>query len=167
MRLIPIIITENCSKCNVSVEAKFAKKPFNSITTKRTKLLEFVHSDLADFKNTMSKVGKKWYITFVDDFSSYTKVYLLKSKDEVEEMFLKYKAEVENQLDQKIKRFRSDKGREYDTNYLTIFYEKNVIVHETIAPYTPQQNGVAERKNRTLKEMINAMLISSGLLDNM
>ena len=56
-------------------------------------------SDLRDFKNTMSKGGKKWYITFVDDFSKYTKVYLLKSKDEVEEMFLKYKAEVENQLD--------------------------------------------------------------------
>ena len=55
------------------------------------------HSDLADFKNTISKVGKKWYITFVDDFSRYIKVYLLKSKDEAEEMFLKYKAEVENQ----------------------------------------------------------------------
>ena len=87
MRLIPIIITENCSKCDVCVEAKFVKKPFNSITTEKTKLLEFVHSDLADFKNTMSKVGKKWYITFVDDFSRYTKVYLLKSKNEAEEMF--------------------------------------------------------------------------------
>jgi len=62
-------------------------------------LLELVHSDLANFKNTMSKGGKKWYITFVDDFSKYTKVYLFKSKDEAEEIFLKYKAKVENQLD--------------------------------------------------------------------
>jgi len=52
----------------------------------------------------MSKGGKKWYITFVHDFSKYTKVYLLKSKNEAEEMFLKYKAEVENQLDRKIKK---------------------------------------------------------------
>ena len=110
MRLIPIIITENCSKCDVCVEAKFAKKPFNSITIKKTKLLEFVHSDLVDFKNTMSKGGKKWYITFVNDFSRYTKIYLLKFKNEAKEMFLKYKAEVENQLDRKIKRLRFDRG---------------------------------------------------------
>jgi len=50
---------------------------------------------------------------------------------------------------------------------LTNFCEKNGIIHETSAPYTPQQNGVDERKNRTLKEMMNAMPVSSGLLDNM
>ena len=62
-------------------------KPFKSITTRKTELLELVHLDLADFQNTMSKGGKKLYITFVDDFSKYTKVYLLKSKDETEEIF--------------------------------------------------------------------------------
>jgi len=75
MQLVSNINTGNCSKCDVCVEAKFAKKPFKSITTRKTKLLELVHSDLADFKNTMSKGGKKWYIIFVDDFSKYTKVY--------------------------------------------------------------------------------------------
>jgi len=59
MRLISNINTGNYSKCNVCVEAKFAKKPFKSITTRKTKLLELVHSDLPDFKNTMSKGGKK------------------------------------------------------------------------------------------------------------
>ena len=56
-------------------------------------MLKLVHSDLADFKNIMSEEGKKWLITFVDDFSRYTKVYLLKSKNEAKEMFLKYEAE--------------------------------------------------------------------------
>ena len=121
LRLIPNIITEKCQKCDICVEAKFAKKPLKSITTRKTELLELVYSDLADFKNTVSKGGKKWYITFVDDYSRYTKVYLLKSKDETEEMFLKYKAEVENQLDRKIKRLRSDRGGEYDTNSLANF----------------------------------------------
>jgi len=59
MRLISNINIENCTKCDVCVEAKFAKNPFKSITTKKTELLELVHSDLADFKNTMSKGGKK------------------------------------------------------------------------------------------------------------
>ena len=158
---------ENCFKCHVCVEAKFAKKPFKSVTTRKTDLLELLHSDLVDFKNTMSKGGKKWYITFVDDYSRYTKIYLLKSKDEAEEMFLKYKGEVENQLDRKIKRLRFDRGGEYDTNSLTIFCGKNGIIHETSASYTPQQNSVAERKNRTLKDMMNAMLVSSALSDNM
>ena len=66
-------------------------------------------------------------------------------------MFLKYKAEVENQLDRKIMRLRSDKGGEYDTNSLTILCENNDIIHETTAPYTSQQNGVSERKNCTLR----------------
>ncbi|KAL0348559.1 UNVERIFIED_CONTAM: Retrovirus-related Pol polyprotein from transposon TNT 1-94 [Sesamum angustifolium] len=123
--------------------------------------------DLADFKNTLSKGGKKYYISFVDDYSRYTKIYLLRSKDEASEMFLKYKAEVENQLDKKIKRLRSDRGGEYGTNFLKEFCENNGIIHETSAPYTPQQNGVAERKNRTLKEMMNAMLLSSGMPENM
>ena len=82
-------------------------------------------------------------------------------------MFLKYKVKVENQLDWKIKRLRSDRGGEYDTNSLTAFCEKNGIIHETSAPYMPQQNGVAERKNRILKNMINTMLVSSGLSNNM
>jgi len=109
MRLISNVNIENCSKCPVCVEAKFGKKPFKSITTRKTKLLELMYSDLTDFKNIMSKGRKKWYITFVDDCSRCTKVYLLKSKDEAEEMFLMCKAEVKNQLDRKIKRLTSDK----------------------------------------------------------
>jgi len=82
-------------------------------------------------------------------------------------MFLKYKAEIKNQLDRKNKRLRSDRSGEYDPNSLTFFCEKTGIIHETAAPYTPQQNGIAERKNRTFKKMMNAMLISSQLPDNM
>jgi len=97
------------------------------MTTRKTELLELVHLDLADVKNTMSKGGKKWYIIFVDYFSMYTKVYLLKSKSEAEKMFLKYKAEVKNQLDQKIKRLRPNRRGEYDTNSLTVFCEKMAL----------------------------------------
>ena len=81
--------------------------------------------------------------------------------------FKTYKAEVENQLEKKIKVIRSDRGGEYESAAFSDFCAQNGIVHQTTAPYTPQQNGVAERKNRTLKEMINSMLNSSGLPHNL
>ena len=106
-------------------------------------------------------------MTFIYDFSKYTRVYLLRTKDEVEEKFLKYKTKVENQLDRKIKRIRFDRGGEYSTIHLKEFCEKNGIVHEHSTPNTPQYNGIAERKNIILKDMMNVMLVSSGLADNM
>ena len=77
-----------------------------------------------------------------------------------------YKNEVENQLNKKIKVVRSDRGGEYVSPYAE-FCAQNGIRHEFTAPYSPQQNGIAERKNRTLKEMVSAMLISSGLHQNL
>ncbi len=165
--LIPNLAKDGLLKCDVCVEAKFTKKPFKCVVDRKTELLELIHTDLADFRNIESRGGKRYYITFVDDYSRYTKIYLLRNKDEAENMFLVYKAEVENQLDRKIKRIRSDRGGEYSTESLRKFCEENGIIHEMTAPYTPQQNGIAERKNRTLKEMMNSMLISSGLSDSM
>ena len=74
---------------------------------------------------------------------------------------------MENQLDREIKKFRSYKGGEYCTKTLEDFCEKNGIIHEVIAPYTPQENGLEARKNRTLKEMMNSMLLRSSLSYNM
>ena len=81
--------------------------------TRETKLLELIHSDLGDLKQTMTRGGKKFCVTFIDDYSRFARIYLLRSKDEAFDMFLSYKAEVENQLDRKIKRIRFDRGGEY------------------------------------------------------
>ena len=112
-------------------------------------------------------VGKNYFITFIDDCSKYCYVYLLHSKDEALNSFKTYKAEVENQLEKKIKVIRSDRGGEYESAAFSDFCAQYGIVHQTTAPYTPQQNGVAERKNRTLREMINSMLNSSRLPHNL
>ena len=104
-------------------------------------------------------------MTFIDDCTRYCYVYFLRSKDEALEKFMHYKNEVENQLGRNIKAIRSDKGGEYDAPF-DRFCQEHGIIHQTSAPYTPQQNGIAERKNRTLKEMMNAMLISSRLPQN-
>lgn len=84
MHLVNFADVDNFSKCPVCVEAKFTKKPFKSVEFKSTALLELNHTDLADFKNTISKGGKRYYVPFVDDFSRYTRIYILRSKDEAE-----------------------------------------------------------------------------------
>ena len=105
----------------------------------------------------MIRGGKRFYITFIDDYSRYIRMYLLRNKDEAMDAFIKYKNEEENQLSKKIKRLRSDRGREYESNPFNTFCEELGIIHEIAPPYSPESNGVARRKNRTLKEIMNAM----------
>ena len=81
-------------------------------------------------------------------------------------MFQHFKNEVVNQLDIKNKVIRSDRGGEYESPFAD-FCSQHGIIHQTIAPYSPQQNGVVERKNRILKEMMNALLLSFGLPQNL
>ena len=90
-------------------------------------------------------------------------MYTCCTKDEAMDYFKIYKAEVENQLERKIKRLRSDRGGEYFSNVFDEFCEEHGIIHERTPPYSPQSNGVAERKNRTLADLVNAMLDTAGL----
>nr|KAJ0207727.1 hypothetical protein LSAT_V11C500270100 [Lactuca sativa] len=117
-------------------------------------------------RGILTRGGKRYFITFCDDFSRYLHVYLLRSKDDAFDAFKRYKAEVENQLERHIKILRSDRGREYFNLEFDTFCEENGIKHERTSPYTPQHNGLAERKNRTLCEMVNCMLNQSGQPNN-
>ena len=96
--LINNIDYSSLSKCQICVTSKLTKKTCESVS-RETKLLELIHSDLGYLKQTMTRGGKKFYVTFIDDYSMFTRVYLLRNKDEAFDMFLSYKAEVENQLD--------------------------------------------------------------------
>jgi transposase InsO family protein len=90
-------------------------------------------------------------------------VYLLKTKDEVLNYFKTYKAEGENQLERRIKRLRPDRGGEYFSNAFDEFCVEHGIVRERTPPYSPQSDGIAERKNRTLTKLVNSMLDTAGL----
>ncbi|GJX78770.1 zinc finger, CCHC-type containing protein [Tanacetum coccineum] len=101
-----------------------------------------------------------WWIdsgatTYVCKDRLFCYVYLLHAKDEALDKFRIYKTEVELQQNDLIKTLRTDRGGEY---YDPVFFQYVRIIHETTAPYTPQQNGVVERKNRALKEMVNSMI---------
>ena len=85
----------------------------------------------------MTRGDKRFYITFIYDYSMYTRVYLLRNKDETRDTFIKYKNEVENQLSKKIKRFRTDMGGEYESNPFNSFCEDHGIIHETTSLYFP------------------------------
>ena len=136
------------SKCKIYDTFKQTKKTCG-LVIRETKLLQLIHSNIGDSKQTMTRGGKKFYVTFIDDYYRFTRVYLLRNKDEAFDMFLSYKAEVENQLDRKIKRIIYDRGGEYIP--LNDYCENEGIIHEVTPPYSPESNGVVERKNRTLK----------------
>lgn len=107
--------------------------------------------------------GHQYYVTFIDDYSRKTWLYLLKNKDEVFEKFQDFKNEVENLTKRKIKILRSDNGGEYTSKDLIVFYKEAGIKRELIVPYNPKQNGVAERKNRTIEECVRTMLYDQDL----
>ena len=93
--------------------------------------------------------GSRYVLTFIDDFSKYTWVFFIKKKSEVYEKFTDLKALIENASGQKIKILRFDNGGDYVSNKLLNIYSQSGIHVQHLVPYTPQQNGVAERKNRS------------------
>jgi transposase InsO family protein len=111
----------------------------------------------------LTKGEKRYFMTLIDDATRFCYIYLLLTKDEALDYFTIYKAEVENQLERKIKHLRSDRGGEYFPKIFDKFCEKHDIIHEMMPPYSPQSNGVAERKNRTLSDLVNSMLDTAGL----
>ena len=111
----------------------------------------------------LTKGGKRYFITLIDDATRFCYVYFLHTKDEALDYFKIYKAEVENQLERKIKCLRLDRGGEYFPLIFDEFYEEYGIIHERTPPYSPQSNGVSERKNRTLIDLVKAMLDIVGL----
>jgi transposase InsO family protein len=163
LSLIPKFTVVKDSKCHVCVESKQPRKPHKVVEARDLAPLELIHSDLCEMNGELTKCGKRYFMTLIDDCTRFCYIYLLKSKDETLHYFKIYKAEVENQLGRKIKHVRTDRGGEYFSNLFTLFCEEHGIIHERMPPYSPQSNGVAERKNHTLTNLVNAMLDISGL----
>eukprot|EP00252_Welwitschia_mirabilis_P018673 TRINITY_DN4156_c0_g1_i5.p1 TRINITY_DN4156_c0_g1~~TRINITY_DN4156_c0_g1_i5.p1 ORF type:complete len:1283 (+),score=262.04 TRINITY_DN4156_c0_g1_i5:125-3973(+) len=125
--------------------------------------LELIHSDLVGPIGHTSLGGVVYFITFVDDFSRKLWLYPLKSKDEAFQAFRIFKARVENETGCKIKELMTDNGGEFTSKEFENFCREAGIIHHRTVPRTPQQNGVAERQNRTILERVRAVLTHSGL----
>lgn len=151
--------------CEPCVMGKMARKSFpkSKLGFERSKeLLGMIHSDVGVFPEK-SLGGAKYYVTFIDDFSRKAFVYVLKSKDQVFDTFVSFKNYVENQKGTKIKTLHTDNGGEYVNHRFKKFLDENGIQHLRTMPYTPQQNSIAERYNRTICEKVRSMLNYAGL----
>ncbi|GJT95327.1 retrotransposon protein, putative, ty1-copia subclass [Tanacetum coccineum] len=144
---------ESFDKCESCLSGRMTKKPFTHSNERAKDLLRIIHTDVCGPLRHVSRQGASYFITFTDDYSRYGYVYLLKHKHEVFEMFKVFKNEVENQLGKTIKEIRSDRGGEYISQEFKDYLKANGIVQQLTPPYTPQHNGVSERRNRTLLDM--------------
>lgn len=131
-------------------------------TVKTSQVLGLVHSDVMGPMETKTPGGHSYVVAFVDDYSRHVTAYFMK-KSEVLDKFKLFKATMEKTTDAKIKRLRSDNGGEYTSKKLEAFLGEHGIKHEKTVPYTPQQNGLAERMNRSLVEMARCMLYHESI----
>ena len=125
--------------------------------------LELIHTDLCGPMQNDSVGGNRYFITFIDDYSRMCWVYFLRNKSGALNVFKKFKAFVELQSGHKLKKLRSDRGGEYTSKEFEEFCEKQGMERQLTVAYSPQQNGVAERRNRTICEMGRSMLIEKGM----
>ena len=145
--------------CSACVAGKQLKKrhPIKSIIT-TSRPLELLHLDLFGPSHYDTLGGRKYGLVIVDDYSRYSWVFLLKSKDETYKEFIIFAKRAQRMYEAEIKAIRTDNGTEFKNYTMQEFVDDEGIKHEFSAPYTPQQNGVVERKNRTLIEMARTML---------
>ena len=144
--------------CKGCAKGENIKNPFPKSETKTKGTLELIHSDVCGPISSTSLSGFEYYITFIDDYSRKTWIYFLKAKSEVFEKFKEFKALIENLSEKRIKTLRSDNGGEYTSKEFEAFCKDARIKRELTTPYNPQQNGVAERKNRTIMEAMKTMI---------
>jgi len=150
-----------CAACQYG---KLSRLPFQqSKDWRATQKLQLIHTDVGGPMNTSSLNGSKYYVAFIDDYSRMCWIYFMKFKAEVANIFGKFKAWIETQSNCKIQVIRSDNRTEYTSEKFNRFCEDAGIEHQLTAPYSPQQNGVVERKNRTVMEMTRCLLHDKGL----
>ncbi|KAK1697026.1 hypothetical protein QYE76_013723 [Lolium multiflorum] len=145
-----------CSACVAGKQLK-KKHPIKSIVT-TSRPLELLHLDLFGPSHYDTLGGSKYGLVIVDDYSRYSWVFLLKSKDETHREFITFAKKAQRMYESEIKAIRTDNGTKFKNYTMQEFVDDEGIKHEFSAPYTPQQNGVVERKNRTIIEMARTML---------
>jgi len=122
--------------------------------------LELIHYDICGRTKPSSNAGSRYFLTFIDDFSRKTWTYIIKEKSRVFEVFKVFKSLVEIKSRCVIKCLRTNRGGEYTSSAFNEFCSSNGIRRHLTTTYTPQQNCVSERKNRTLMNMVRSMLVA-------
>lgn len=161
-KLLPGLTKVSLPFCEHCVISKQHRLKFGTSTAKSKGILDLIHSDVWKAP-VLSLGGARYFVSFIDDFSRRVWVYPIKRKSDVFEVFKAFKARVELESEKKIKCLRTDNGGEYTSDEFDAFCQQEGIKRQFTVAYTPQQNGVAERMNRTLLDRTRAMLRTAGL----
>ncbi|GJS90910.1 putative ribonuclease H-like domain-containing protein [Tanacetum coccineum] len=164
VRGLPTKHFENDQTCVACLKGKQHKASCKSkIQNSITQPLFMLHMDLFGLTFVSNLMNKKYCLVVTDDYSRFTWVFFLATKDETSGILKSFITEVENLVDKKVKIIRCDNGTEFKNRVMSEFCEKKGIKKEFSVARTPQQNGVAERRNRTLIEAARTMLADSKL----
>ena len=144
--------------CSTCISGKHAKSSFKSSVFKAENSLDLVHMDLCGPIKPKTFGGRSYFLLIVDDSTRYMWIYLLSIKAEALKFFKKFRVMAEAEVNRKLKCARSDRGGEFLSTEFILYCEENGILRQLTAPYTPQQNGVVERRNRTIMGLVRSML---------
>ncbi|KAK1411971.1 hypothetical protein QVD17_32863 [Tagetes erecta] len=149
--------------CDICHESKQTRSVFPHSEHVSKKVGDLIHLDLWGPFKTASREGYKYFLTIVDDFSRGVWLYLIKSKDQVYHHIESFFSLIRNQFGQCIKICRSDNGTEFVNQRLQSFFNLKGVIHQTSCAYTPQQNGIVERKHRHLLNTARSLMFQGGL----
>ena len=150
----------DCSTCKLG---KSKSLSFPSHGSRAESCFDLIHSDVWGITPVISHAKYKYFVKFIGDYNKYTWIYFLRSKSEVFSVFQKFVAYVETQFSSSIKVLRFDSSGEYMSHEFHDFLQNKGIVSQRSCPYTPQQNGVVERKNRYLLDVVRTLLLKSSV----
>ena len=145
--------------CEPCIMGKHHRSAYPKGTAKRaTEPFEIIHSDVCGPMSVKSLGGSSYFVSFIDDFSRFTKVYFIMQKSEVLVKFKEFVNFVKNQFGKTVKVLRSDNGGEYKSRLFADYLKEEGVIHQTTVPENPAQNGTAERMNRTIVETARSMM---------
>lgn len=153
----------NLCACEICHKSKQTRLPFPISTSVTQAKFELIHMDIWGPYTEPSLLGTSFMLTIVDDFSRATWIYLLQSKAEVSDVFETFVNTVENHFGSRVKNVRTDNGIEFVNIKLTSLLNKHGIMHQRSSPYTPQQNGIVERKHRHILKLVRSLMLQSAL----
>jgi transposase InsO family protein len=147
-------IPRKLKQCDACILGKHSKQPFYDSTSRALRKLELIHSDLVWPMPVPSSFSNRYILTYIDDYTRMCWLYLLKQKSQAFETFKSFHLWIENETQFRINTLRTDNGGEYKSNKFENYLHQHGIQHQTTDPYNRQQNGVAEKMNRTPLNMV-------------
>ena len=148
-----------CESCQLG---KHVRSSFRHVESRVDSPFSVIHSDIWG-PSRVSSMGYRYFVTFIDEFSRCTWVFLMKERSEILSILTSFVNEIKTQFGKTIKILRSDNAKEYFSSAISSFLSAQGILHQSSCPHTPQQNGIAERKNRHLVETAQTLLLHANV----